>query len=228
MADEFVREAEGAVQDTILTDHQGVLQRATPGHTHAPERIQVSQKSIRATRRHLASVSVPADLHGYRLLAQVSLWKKEHDAAIAQAERAVAIAPNDADGYETLAEMLGWGGRAEESLRYIHQAMRLNPLYPFYYLWTLGHGYYLTGRTQDALDAFKKIVERNPNFVPAHAYLAVLFSEMGRPDEARAEWGAASRLSPGASLAILRQRLPYRRAADLDRFLSAARKSGLE
>ena len=113
-------------------------------------------------------------------------------------------------------------------MRFIRQAMRLNPRYPFFYLWTLGHAYYVAGRPQEARDAFKKIVEQNPNFVPAHAYLAVVLSEMGREDEARAAWQAASRLSPGASIAVIRQRLPYRRPADLDRFLTAARKAGLE
>jgi adenylate cyclase len=159
---------------------------------------------------------------GHSLLAQIYLWKKEHDRAIAQAERAVALAPNDADGYETLAEVLGWAGRPEDSLRVIRQAMRLNPHYPFYYLWTLGHAYYLTGRTGDAVDAFDKVVQQNPNFLPAHAYLAVLFTEMGRKKEAREAWEKARRLSPEASLSNLKQRLPYRRPADLDRLLTAA------
>jgi adenylate cyclase len=164
----------------------------------------------------------------YRLLAQIYLWKKEHALAIAEAERSVAVAPNNADGYETLAEMLGWAGRPQESIKDIRQAMRLNPRYPFFYLWTLGHGYYLDGRDQEAIDTFRKIMQINPNFVPAHAYLAIVLSELGRDDEARAAWASATRLSPGASISVLRQRLPYRRAADLDRFLNAARKAGLE
>ncbi|MGH7311020.1 MAG: adenylate/guanylate cyclase domain-containing protein, partial [Candidatus Rokuibacteriota bacterium] len=82
-----------------------------------------------------------ADAH--RLLAQIDLWKKEHDAAIAQAQRSLALAPSDADGYETLAEVLAWAGRAEESLRFIRQAIRLNPRYPFVYLWTLGHAQFV-------------------------------------------------------------------------------------
>src|SRR2546430_2458855 len=44
----------------------------------------------------------------HSLLGQVYLWRKEHERAIAQAERAVALAPNGADGYETLAEVLAW------------------------------------------------------------------------------------------------------------------------
>jgi adenylate cyclase len=166
--------------------------------------------------------------NAHSLLGQIYLWRKEHDRAIAQAERAIALAPNDAEGYETLADVLAWGGRGEDSLRFIRQAMRLNPHYPFFYLWTLGHALYLTRRTEDAVDAFRKLVQQNPNFLPAHAYLAALFTEMGRHEEAEAAWRQAQQLSPGASLASLRQRLPYRRQADLDRFLAAARRAGLE
>jgi adenylate cyclase len=183
-----------------------------------------------ARARGLAQRAIALDdtlAEAHRLLAQISLWEKEHDAAIGQAERAVALAPNDADGYETLAEVLVWAGRAEEGIRIIRHAMRLNPHYPFFYLWTLGHGYYVMGRPQDAVDTFGKIVERNPNVLPAHAYRAVLFTEMGREEDARAAWSATDRLSPGASLASLRQRLPYRRPADLDRFLTAAHKAGM-
>ena len=102
--------------------------------------------------------------------------------------------------------------------------MRLNPHYPFFYLWTLGHAYYLTERRQEALDAFGKVLQQNPNFVPAHAYRAVLLSELGRTKEAREAWDQASRISPGASMPNLRERLPYKRAADLDRFLTAAHR----
>jgi adenylate cyclase len=161
------------------------------------------------------------------LLGQVYLWMKEYDRAIAQAERGIALAPNDADGYETKAEILGWSGKGEESLAMIRHAMRLNPHYRFFYLWTLGHGYYLTERRQEALDAFAKLLQANPNFVPAYAYRAVLFSELGRIKEAREAWGKASELSPGVSMASLRERIPYKRPADLDRLLSAAHRAGM-
>jgi adenylate cyclase len=164
----------------------------------------------------------------YRLLAQISLWQKEHDRAIAQAERGVALDPNDADGYETLAEILGWSGRADESVRIIRQAMRLNPHYPFYYLWTLGHAYFLTEQRQEALGAFGKIVQQNPNFVPAYAYRAIVLSELGRTKEARAAWEEANRISPGASLSNLRERLPYKRPADLNRVLAAAHRASMQ
>jgi adenylate cyclase len=177
--------------------------------------------------RELAERAIALDgtlAEGYRLLGQIHLWKKEHDRAIAQAERAVAIAPNDADAYETLAEVLGWAGRPEESIQLIRQAMRLDPHYPFFYLWTLGHAYYVARRNGDALDTFNMVLQQNPNFFPAHAYLAVLFTEMGQVKRAREAWNRASRLSPSVSSSHVRQHLPYRRSADLDRFLTAMAK----
>ena len=162
------------------------------------------------------------------LLGQVYLWKKEHERAIAQAERAVALAPNDADSYETLAEVLAWSGRADEAIEDIKQAMRLDPQYPFFYLWTLGHAYYLTGRSDEAIATFRKLLARNPNFVPAHAFLAVLYGERGLEEDARSEWAAAERLSPQASVESLRQRMPYKNEKDLERVLAAMRKGGLK
>jgi adenylate cyclase len=164
----------------------------------------------------------------HTLLSQVLLWRKEHDRAIAEAERAVALGPGDADGYETLAEALAWSGRAEEAIGHIKHAMRLNPQYPFYYLWTLGHAYYLTGRNAEATSAFRQLIERNPNFLPAHAFLAVLYMDRGLEREARVEWAAAAKLNPQVSLDSVRRMLPYRREQDLDRLLAAMRTMGLE
>src|SRR5215468_9631034 len=163
----------------------------------------------------------------YYVLAQVHLWMKEHDAAIAVAERAVGLAPNDADGYETLAEILGWSGRPEESLSRIREAIRLNPHCPFFYQWTLGHAYYLLGRRQEALDTFAKVLKANPNFSGAQAFSAVLLDELGRTRESREAWARAGALTPGVSMGSLRDRLPYKRPADLDRFLSAVHRAGM-
>jgi len=162
----------------------------------------------------------------HHVLGQIYLWMKQHDRAIAEAQQAVALAPNDADGYETLAETLCWSGKPEECIQAIRHAMRLNPHYPYFYDWTLGHGYYLTGQRQQALDSLARALKGNPNFLPAHAYRGVLFTELGRMNEAREEFEQASHLGTGASMVSLRERLPYKRPADLDRLLTAAHRAG--
>jgi len=184
-----------------------------------------------ARARGLAEKAMALDdtlVGAYHVIAQVHLWMKEHDTAIAVAERAVELAPNDADGYETLAEILGWSGRPEQSLSRIREAIRLNPHCPFFYLWTLGHAYYLMGRRQEALDTFAKLLKENPNFSGAQAFSAVLLDELGRTREAREAWARAGALTPGVSMGSLRDRLPYKRPADLDRLLSAVHRAGVQ
>ena len=47
----------------------------------------------------------------HNILGRVYLWQKQHEQAIAEGERAIALAPNDAEGYAELGYILGWSGR---------------------------------------------------------------------------------------------------------------------
>ncbi len=170
----------------------------------------------------------PMYANAYHLLGQVLLWRKEHERALAQIARAIELAPNDADGFDTLAEIHDWSGAPEQAIGNVRHAMRLNPHYPFFYLWPLGHAYYLLQRRQEALDTFAKIIELNPNFLPAHAFRAVLLGELGRDKDAHDAWHKARQLSPTVTLANLRERMPYKRASDLERFLASAHRAGMD
>jgi adenylate cyclase len=165
---------------------------------------------------------------GHRLLGIVYLWKKQHELAVAEARRALDLNPNHADSYVALGDILSWAGRAEETVPLVEKAMRLNPQYPVWYLWDLGHAYYLTGRYEEAIATFKRVLTRSPDFMPAHAYLAVIHSESGREEDAPSEGAEIMRLSPQLSLDALRQRLPYKDPVVLERVLTAARKAGLK
>jgi adenylate cyclase len=79
-------------------------------------------------------------------LGSVYLWKKQHDQALAEAKRAIALDPNLGDGYGVLAEILNYVGKPEEAIGWAEKAMRVGVPSPHWYLPQLGHAYCLTGR----------------------------------------------------------------------------------
>jgi adenylate cyclase len=164
----------------------------------------------------------------HRILGLVYLWKKQHDQAIAEAERAIALDPNDADGYMNLGNILTLAGRPEEGIELIEKAMRLNLHYPPVYLNNLGLAYLVAGRYEEALVPLKKALTLIPNHVPAHLLLAVCYVELGRLEEARAEGAEVLRISPTFSLEVARQNWPYKDPAVVERHVAALRKAGLK
>jgi hypothetical protein len=63
--------------------------------------------------------------------------------------------------------------------------------------------------------------------MPAHGFLAIINGEIGLQDEAKTAGASALQISPALSLETLKQRLPYKDPAVLERVINAARRSGL-
>jgi adenylate cyclase len=163
----------------------------------------------------------------HSVLGYVYLIKKQHEQAIAEAERAIVLDPNFADAYANLATILSTGGRPEEAIGLAKQAMRLNPHYPPIYLNALGLAYLSAGRYEEAIAPLQQALSRNPNFLSSHANLAVVYSELGREEEARAEVAEVLRLSP-VPLAVWRQRVLFKDPVVAERFLDGLRRAGLK
>ena len=122
----------------------------------------------------------------HSFLSIVYLWQKQNDLALQEAERAISLNPNLADGHVNLGIILSFAGRPEEGAAMIERAMRLNPRYPVIHLENLGFTYRLAGRCEEAIALFKKLLARQPNFPPAHVYLAICYAQLDRLEEARA------------------------------------------
>lgn len=148
--------------------------------------------------------------------------------ALAAAERAVALDPNDGHNYVVLVQVLSYTGQPEKAIALVKKAMRLNPQYPDWYVLVLGWSDALLERYEEAIAALQSILTRNPDHLFAHLRLAAVYSESGREEEARAEAAEVLRIDPEFSLEWLRQRLPFQEPAALDRHLAALRKAGLK
>jgi TolB-like protein/Flp pilus assembly protein TadD len=164
----------------------------------------------------------------HQLLGLVYLYKMQHDRAIVEGEQAIALDPDDADGYRHLGSTLTFAGRPEAGVELLEKGIRLKPRLPTFHFASLGWAYYVTGRYEEALNTLQHALPLNPQWLPTHVYLAVVFSELGREEEARAAAAEVLRLSPNSSLEGMKQRLPFKDPAQTERVLAALRKAGLK
>jgi adenylate cyclase len=152
------------------------------------------------------------------------LVNKKHDQAIVELERAIALAPNDAEGYHWLGEALNYGGDPARAIELSKTAMRLSPLFFGVHL---GHSAYLQRRYDDAIATLTEGISRAPGHPVCHMFLAVVYAELGKIDAARAEVATLAKVVPRWRLSVLAERVPYRYKSDLDRLLDGLRKAGM-
>jgi TolB-like protein/predicted Zn-dependent protease len=163
-------------------------------------------------------------------LGSVYLYQQQYEQALAEMERAVTLDPNGAV-VAALAEVLSRVGRADDALRAAEQALRLKPLHNIVvdeHLASIGVAYALAGRYAEALAPLKQFLARYPNILSAHLTLAVVYSELGKEAEARAEAAEVLRINPNFSLEVHKQRVPIKDPAVLERHLAALRKAELK
>ncbi len=105
--------------------------------------------------------------------------------------------------------------------------MRLSPYYPDWYLGELGRAYLLTGQHDEAIDALKHRLRRNPNSGEAHVLLAAAYGKLGRENEAQAALAEFLKPRPYYTLRHYAQGEFYKNTEDLERVLDGLRKAGL-
>jgi TolB-like protein/cytochrome c-type biogenesis protein CcmH/NrfG len=134
---------------------------------------QALERASELVRKAIILDDSLARAHG--LLGLVYVQQHQYDQALAESERAVALAPNNAESYAMQADVLLFASRGADALRSIEQALRLNPRYPAVYLQGLGSAYQQTGRYAEAITTYKQVLVRNPNFLYAYVNLAYAY-----------------------------------------------------
>jgi len=112
------------------------------------------------------------------------VYRREYDKAIADAEQAIALNPNDAKAQYTMGETLVFSGRSAEAVEYLEKAMSLDPEYPVT-LYTLGLAQFCLERYEEAATSLKRCFdERKMHSRPPMWLLAATYAHLGRQQEA--------------------------------------------
>jgi adenylate cyclase len=148
--------------------------------------------------------------------------------ALDLAQRAVALAPNDADNLAHLSRLYSFGIRTtQEALEMIERAMRINPNYPWTYQHVLGQNYQLTGRYEEAIAVLLAALARAPDTAVLHRELALAYMLAKNVEAARLHMAELLRLIPGYTVATESQESIYLNPLNLQRDVITLRRAGL-
>jgi adenylate cyclase len=162
------------------------------------------------------------------MLSSLYPLKGEYEKGIDEGERAVAIEPGSSSSQLAYAISLFFGGRSEEAIPVLEKAIRLNPLGETIGYLYLGHTSRVTGRLEQSVAAYKKVIQRHPDDIFAHTGLAGTYSLMGREEEARAEAAEVIRINPKFTVDGFAKRVHYKDQSAKEKYLEALRKAGLK
>jgi adenylate cyclase len=200
-------------------------------------RGNVLHKELTAQAMDLAQKALSlneTDAINHAVLAYLFALTRQHEKAVVQAERALAL--DDANSFLALdfsALALMYSCRGKEALAVFEKAERLNPSFPFmpiHLTWV----YLLLGRYEEAFEQAQKAVERNrhKNNVfgqyLAQLALAATCNLTGREAEARAAAGKVLDILPHFSVERWQYNLAFKDNDQIDRTMSALRKAGLK
>jgi adenylate cyclase len=150
-------------------------------------RVQERTRAEELARKAMANN--PSASGPYILLSTISRLAQRKDEPVVFAEKAVALAPNDAMNVAFLGQALVFSGRPgqpEEALPVLQRAIRLSPYAPPPVLFYEGLGYQSLSRYEEAIAAFDRARSRGPKGAFPLALLAIASADLGRIEEARA------------------------------------------
>jgi TolB-like protein len=134
-----------------------------------------------AAQKALQLDSTLADAHT-SLAAVKVLCDWDWQGAEQEFRRAIELNPNFARAHHWYGNLLlGPEGRHEEAIAELERARELDPLSLIINA-DVGFGYYLAGRYEPALQAYREVLAVNPNFIPVHFYLGKYYRQVGQYD----------------------------------------------
>jgi adenylate cyclase len=177
---------------------------------------------------HRALELDPDCAEAYGILALTHLNAGEHDRAIEMSEKAIALAPNNAEILGGVASaVMRKSGQPERGADLVKKAMRLCPFYRPGLLRALGNNYRIAGRLDEAVACYRESLKRETGYLSAYVNLASALGEMGLLDEARSVAGDVMRQEPDFSIGAYAKGLSYRNPSDLERIADGLRRAGL-
>lgn len=172
-------------------------------------------------------------LDGFLAIAHATLgytlaMLKDYDAAVAQSEKAYALAPNSSHVLFLYGTILLTVGKYQEAVSPLEEALRLEPIPPNSRLRSLGclYGWGL-GQYQKAIEYMERAVQREPKDILSWIILTSLYSMANREEDARESAGEVLKINAKFSINKYILAISFKDSATKTRIAQALRKAGL-
>jgi adenylate cyclase len=166
---------------------------------------------------HYANKSVelnPESPYSLWALGFTHLYRHENEEAAVAVRKALRAAPGYADGMSLLALIYNYSAQAEEVIELIDEAMLINPLYSWDYLFNLGWAHYTLGNYEKAVKYQQLALERNEYATFARLILVASYMALNMPDDAAWQVEEVLAYHTNMSIRFLEQETPILLAND--------------
>lgn len=156
----------------------------------------------------------------------VETFNKDYISALVEAEQAILLSPNYADGYGLLANILNYAGKPEQARKEMQKAMKLNPSHPFIYKVIYGEILFNLYEYEDSIRHLEHALERNPEIQEARLWLAAGYAQLDKIEEA--QWQLEHIRNAGAEISLnwIEQVLPLQDPGQRKHLIDALLKAG--
>jgi len=167
-----------------------------------------------------------ADSKAHWVLAELLLFRRDFDGTRDHVAQALTLNPDDADAHAIRGLYLTYMCDTAAAINSLATAIRLNPLYPAWYLWFTGFAYYTAKNYEAALAPLREASRRNPNFISPRLKLAAALARLGNVEEAKETVAEILSINPNYNVELEADR-PFHNPADLEHYLEGLRLAGL-
>ena len=170
------------------------------------------------------------DPWAHHALGCVYLFTRRFEDSLAEFELALHLNPNFslAQGYYGLA--LSYCGRWEEADQAARARLRLSPRDPFSAVYTgiAAYAQFIGRNYNEAMRLAREAIRQRGDFVGAHRVLTAAAGMAGQTEVATAALQELRRAQPNISLAWIADEMPIMQGAELEHYLEAFRRAGLD
>ena len=177
----------------------------------------------------LATKAVQLDANLPQARAQLGnalSWKGQHEAALAEFQKAVELNPNFVEWRYAIALILA--GQTAKALEVARNYIRLDPFAAgSAYMW-VGIAHYLLKEYSQALVVLRDCIVRMPNARFVHAWLAATYAQLDEMPRAQFHAAEVLRIEPRYTIRGMNRTLPaLKSAADAEHLVDGLMKAGL-